>query len=216
MVIFKEREWDLNRLIRILYVLGIIFFNAQSSVADSQTENTQDHVKKFQNLSIQSIKENNYEEGIELINKAITLDPNNAKSYRLKASFLRLKDDFDACMSNLQKAVTLKQIDYPAFSLLSWFYATSPSQKFRNGRLALEYAELVSKKDPNHPLYLRNLAAAHAENGNFQNAIQIQTKALNNLLSKKTTEEVIEKYRALLNSYQNHAPWREDKLGNIN
>jgi hypothetical protein len=63
--------------------------------------------------------------------------------------------------------------------LLSSLYATNPSDKHRNGTLAVRLAtkgcELTNWKDC---IFLETLAASYAETGEFSRAIDYQTKAI--------------------------------------
>ena len=69
---------------------------------------------------------------------------------------------------------------------IAWLHATHPDPSIRNGKLALEVAgravELTSGKNPS---YKDTLAAAYAENGDFNKAIAIATSALKMVDIKK-------------------------------
>ena len=62
---------------------------------------------------------------------------------------------------------------------LAWLLATCPDATYRNGVRAVEHAtqacELSKWKNPNH---VGTLAAAHAEVGEFNKAIEYQKKAI--------------------------------------
>lgn len=66
-----------------------------------------------------------------------------------------------------------------AYNSLAWVWATHPDASRRNGKRAVEYAakacELLGWKNAG---FLSTLAAAHAESGNFTEAIRWQNKAL--------------------------------------
>jgi hypothetical protein len=60
---------------------------------------------------------------------------------------------------------------------LAWLLATCPEPKVRNGRKAVDLAKTLTEYDL-HPYNLTVLAAAHAENGDFAKAVEIQNKAI--------------------------------------
>ncbi|MCZ6873076.1 MAG: tetratricopeptide repeat protein [bacterium] len=97
--------------------------------------------------------------------------------------------------------------DHPqAHNDYAWLLATSRSKELRNGSLALEHAtRAVAKKRT--AAYLDTLAAAHAELGQFAEAIQFQEQALS-LVSEQQIELAAELQKHL-DAYHEAKPWRE-------
>lgn len=88
---------------------------------------------------------------------------------------------------------------------LAWLLATSPDDKVRNGKRAVELAaEACRLTDNKQPPYLSTLAAAHAEKGDFKQAVEIAEKAVG--LSQGAAKESVAKELA---SYQAEKPWRD-------
>lgn len=74
--------------------------------------------------------------------------------------------------------------DYAAHSLASWIYATCPEAKYRDGQKAVHHATeslrlfaVLGQKNVAWIAYAE-AAAAHAEAGDFQKAVELQNKAL--------------------------------------
>lgn len=93
---------------------------------------------------------------------------------------------------------------------LSWVLSTSPEDSVRNGKRALETGlqacELTEYKKSH---ILSTLAAAYAELGEFDKAIEWSTKAVE--LGTKEENEQVEQLKEELQSYKEKKPWREKK-----
>ena len=97
--------------------------------------------------------------------------------------------------------------DHPqAHNDYAWLLATSHSEELRNGPLSLEHALRAVEKNRT-AAYLDTLAAAHAELGQFAEAIQFQEQALS-LVSEQQIE-LAQELRKHLDTYLEAKPWRE-------
>lgn len=96
-----------------------------------------------------------------------------------------------------------------AKSNMAWIMATCPESKFRNGQQALKINQELLKEDRNNPSYLDNLAAAYAEVGDFDAAVDTQKNALKALSQSalNSTERV--GFEQRLEMYQRGKPYRE-------
>jgi tetratricopeptide (TPR) repeat protein len=88
---------------------------------------------------------------------------------------------------------------------IAWSLATHPSDKFRDGSLAVDLAvkacELTDRKTA---LPFDTLAAAYAENGNFKSAVEYSEKAL-----ELATPRQRDRFEKHLNAFRSGKPWRE-------
>lgn len=91
---------------------------------------------------------------------------------------MQLRNDA-AAVADYEQAKRLKPRDPWVLNNLAWLRATSPIAAVRNGKMAVQDAtracELRNWKDPNS---VDTLAAAHAEVGNFDRAIEFQKQAI--------------------------------------
>jgi hypothetical protein len=95
-----------------------------------------------------------------------------------------------------------------AYDRRAWVWAACPDPKLRDGKRAVESAtkacELTNWREPR---FLHALAAAHAEAGDFDSAVQWQTKALAFATNPSENQE----QRARLLLYQDKKPYRMRK-----
>ena len=151
-------------------------------------------------------------QAIETATAIITREPKNVSALRLRADTLLGVGDHLAAIKDYEKALEYG-IEEPTqrsgvLNNLSWVLATSPKDDVRDGERALKFgqeaAELTEFKEAH---ILSTLAAAHAEKGNFEEAIKWSTKAVE--LGREDKHEQIEQLEQELESYKQGKPWRE-------
>jgi len=90
---------------------------------------------------------------------------------------------------------------------LAWLLATSPEDALRDGKRALELALQASESSQyKKPHILSTLAAAYAETGAYDKAMEWSSKAV-----KLGREDIQGQLEAELKSYEQKKPWREKK-----
>ncbi|WP_236010536.1 tetratricopeptide repeat protein [Candidatus Laterigemmans baculatus] len=91
---------------------------------------------------------------------------------------------------------------------LAWVLSTTPKDDLRNGKRALELAtEAAELTEHQEPHILSTLAAAYAETGDFEKAIEWSSKAVE--LGKEQKHDQLEQLEKELESYRAGKPWRE-------
>ncbi|BAJ00476.1 tetratricopeptide repeat protein [Shewanella violacea] len=91
---------------------------------------------------------------------------------------------------------------------VAWILATCPEAEYRNGDKALELARSLVASDQQDPTNLDNLAAAYAETGDYNSAVETQQKAIHALKNSKMVNRSDE-FEQRLQSYQQNKPFRE-------
>jgi uncharacterized protein len=149
--------------------------------------------------------ETNYEEAVKWYRKA-------AEGGNVEASInMAIMYEFGlGVATNLARAIEfLEKGGEGGFNDLAWIYATASDPKFHNAKLSLEYA-LKSHAEPKY--YLDTLAAAYARDGQFDKAIEAQSKAVELLDKAEGLEHLKKDYRKRLELYRKHEAYTEDGI----
>lgn len=127
---------------------------------------------------------------------------NSATIHGLLGALLSSTGQHGEALAHLEAAHAVNPGDVTIASNLAWVLATSPEMMHRNGRRAVQLAELACKGTAyKSPPLLDTLAAAYAEAGQFDQAIQTTLKAIeitrsNPKASTATLESRLKLYRA--------------------
>lgn len=129
--------------------------------------------------------------GIADLTKAIRLDPNSAVSYTSRGVAWSRKGRYANALADYERALELDPapLDRPAG--LAELLAICPDSRYRNRARAVELiTEVCERTSYANVDYLRCLAAAHAEQGEFETAIEYEKMAID-LVSEPDVKEVI-------------------------
>ena len=128
----------------------------------------------------------------------IELDPKSAAAYNNRGFNQQLLGDAKSALADYHRALELS----PEYALChqnrAWLLATSPNDTIRSGPEAIKSALVACEVNKYRVLAdLRALAAAYAENGQFELAIGWQEKAIQLSASedKALEEKVLEQYK---------------------
>ena len=139
------------------------------------------------------------------MNDAIRLNSTESAWLHNRGVLWKNKKDYDKAIADYEEANRLDpKFVYP-FIARAWLRATCPDAKHRNGQQAVEYAtkacELTAWKNAD---YLDTLAAAYAEAGDFDKAVEWQKKGID--LAPADQKAAFE---TRLKLYQDKKPYRE-------
>ena len=129
-------------------------------------------------LGIIASRNGKLSEAAEHFHNAVIADPRMPEAYfNLGSTLVQLGRPKDA-LPLLRTGLTLQPRDTYALEMTARLLATDPDPAVRNGseavELAVRAARLTGGRDP---LVLSTLAAAYAENGQFENAVRAETAA---------------------------------------
>ena len=96
-----------------------------------------------------------------------------------------------------------------ALNNLAWILATTPDAEFRDGPEAVKLAEHSCEKSSwKETIPIGTLAAAYAEAGDFDKAVEMAQKACDTA-SANGEKELLKRNQNLLAQYKNRQPFRE-------
>ncbi|NVJ60438.1 MAG: sel1 repeat family protein [Gammaproteobacteria bacterium] len=97
-----------------------------------------------------------------------------------------------------------------AINNIAWIYATSSNPSLRNGERAIKLVKPLVDDQPERAIFVDTLAAAYAENQQYDMAVEQQKEAIQ-LLSDKVDQSTLDEFNQRLASYEANQPWRETK-----
>ncbi len=146
-----------------------------------------------------------FDEALKDFDQAIALDPDYADAYSNRGLIQNARGRADKAILDFQRCLELDPQHADACNDLAWLLATCPDANLRDGTRAVEYAtracELTAWKNWS---FLDTLAAAHAESGDFAQAVKFQQMAL-----KQSPAEAKRELRARRRLYNNDKPFRD-------
>jgi tetratricopeptide (TPR) repeat protein len=150
-----------------------------------------------------------YDRAITDLDEAIRLEPDKPSSgYYIRGAAWYMKKEYAKGVEDLDRAIGLNANETEALNSRAWAAATCPDPKFRDRSKALDFAKRACELDGSkNAFYLGTLAAAYADNGDFENAVKSQRKALEDqYYQKECGEEGIR----MLKLYEQKQPYREE------
>ncbi|QUG73240.1 tetratricopeptide repeat protein [Borreliella afzelii] len=174
-----KNAYDLNKKLNYALKAGIVSNNLGNfKKSEEYLGFFNDNVKKpneiaIYNLSIAKFENNKLEESLEIINKAINLNPEKSEYLYLKAS-INLKN------GNYQNAIPLYNlvIEKNPENISAYINLAKAYEKSGNKTQAISTLEKIINK--NNKLALNNLGILYKNQKNYQKAIEIFEKAIIN------------------------------------
>ena len=162
-----------------------------------------DYADAYFNLGTVLFQQGRIDEAIAQWQKALAIRPTDAEAHRNVASALRRQGNVQGAIAEYEQALNITPEDSVSLNNLAWILATSSDASMRDGArsvtLAVKAVQASGGKDPN---FVRTLAAARAEAGQFAEAVATAetAKALASTQGKpelaSRLEEEIALYRA--------------------
>ena len=142
---------------------------------------------------------------IEVLSSVISADPNHAGALRARGDANLAIGKHAEAIKDFEVAIKVAPENSGLLNNLAWVLATSPDDKLRDGKRAIELATKaceLTKFEQAH--ILSTLGSAHAETGDFDEAKKWAQKAV-----EAASAENKEQLQEELDSYESEKPWRE-------
>ncbi len=148
-----------------------------------------------------------FESAIKHVNFAIERDKENWNGYYSRADIYLSMGEHGKAVADYETAYKYNQTHDNLLNNWAWTLATSDKDEVRDGKKAVELAlKACEVSEYKKPHILSTLAAAYAEDGDFENAKKWAAKAV-----EIGREDIQEHLELELKSYQEGKPWRENK-----
>ena len=158
-------------------------------------------------LAFEHIRRKDYQKAIAACNRVIKDSPDCLEAYSLRAFANYSLKAYAKAIADFKQVIRIDPDHVSSLQMLAWLLSTRPEEKLRDGKYAVQLASRACElTDWKNASMLHCLACASAEVGNFQAAVEYETK----VLSLKGEIDV-ESSRKMLEMFQAGKPYRESK-----
>lgn len=168
-------------------------------------------------LAILHLSKGDNKQGIKFLRMANQLQPSDSRIMRLLAECELFGGNDARSIELLEKVVVLEPSLKRPKHFLAWLLATTPSEQLRDGERGTKImAPVFAQFGNNSATTLEVCAACSAEQGDFDQAIGLQQKALTLVRQNKSSDQYSEQQKAGLHErlkiYQAKKPYRNENL----
>ena len=167
----------------------------------------------YVNRASLDIKEHKFHQAIDDATKALLQNSSFNRAATLRAEANLKLGNYASARRELDQLISLGGAGNAydlALNDSAWLRATCPDPHFRNGQLALTQAALACRlTGERKPGFLDTLAAANAQEGNFDAAFRIEEKALTLRETSDEPKDLRDHLRKHMASFKQHRPWRD-------
>jgi tetratricopeptide (TPR) repeat protein len=214
---------NLEQVIGLRSRIALLENRIADAINDAQLLADRNPENSFHRLRLASLytMDDRPRKAIEVLTGLLQSQPENVAALRSRGDALLSVGDHQKAIADYESAVAAvgkveisdsdefqRQEAAGIYNNLSWVLATSPNDEIRNGTRSLELAEKAAAlSDYKAPHILSTLAAAYAEAGNFEKAVEWSQKAVE--LGDQEDHEQLEQLELELESYKKGEAWRE-------
>jgi Tfp pilus assembly protein PilF len=199
--------------------LGIVFLrngkvDQAISLLQAAVDLRPDNSPAHENLAKALLQKGQVADALVHYRKLLELQPDNIEVHNIVGTVLIQQGRIKEGVEEWQKVLAIQPDNGNAMSNLAWVFATSPEDSLRDGAQAVQLAEQAMRISGGRiPVIFRTLAAAHAESGQFSEAIETaqQGIALANSQGNSGLATELEGNIAL---YRERQPLRDPSLTN--
>lgn len=158
--------------------------------------------------------DNSPAQAIDILTQVLDEDPKDQGALEVRTSlYLAMTRDLEA-KQDLEKLLQLGTRNPSTYHQFAWLLAASSFDNLRDGKRALTLAEQAcSAADYKNPVFLRTLAAAHAECGDFEQARHWGSEAYG--IAQQIASAELAEYDSALNRFIDNQPIRMQRVSRL-
>jgi tetratricopeptide (TPR) repeat protein len=146
------------------------------------------------------------DKAIDDANQAIRIDSHSAAAYDTRGNAWMGKGQYDKAVADFNQVIQMSPKNAMALNDLAWLQATCPDAKYRDGQKAYQNANSAYQIDGGKSWgYIDTLAASYAECGDFDAAVEWESKAI----AQAGDAGGVDAARSRLELYKAKKPYRE-------
>src|SRR5438477_5164809 len=144
----------------------------------------------------------------------LSIHPYDAGAHTSLGNALVQKGLLREAADHYEKALQSEPDSIFPLNNLAWVMSTGPDDSLRNNEIAVQLATKANQlSKENNPVYIRTLAAAYAQAGQFEKAIEIAQRAAN-AADAEGAHDLAVQIREDVDLYQRRTPLRDPSLRN--
>ncbi len=161
------------------------------------------------NLGVALSAQSRFDEGIAHLKRAVAMRPDYAAAYRNLGEAYATRGQLADALPQYLRAAELQPDSVDILNRAAWILATATDDRLRNGRKALELAERAARLTKRGDVIaLDSLAAALAETGRFETAVETAREALA-LARTRNDQAIVPELEYRLKLYRAGRPFRQ-------
>jgi len=199
--------------------LGIVYLRQGNldeaiSLLQAAVDRRPDNSPAHENLAKALLQKGKITDALIHYRKLLELQPDNIEVHNIVGTVLIQQGRIREGVEEWQKVLEIQPDNGNAMSNLAWVLATSPDDSLRDGAKAVQLAEQAMRISGRRiPLLFRTLAAAHAERGQFSEAIQTAQQGIE-LANTQGNSELATELSGSIALYQERQPLRDPSSTN--
>ena len=173
-----------------------------------------DYADAHYNLGTAFFQRGRIDEAIVEWQRTLSIRPNDSGAHTSLGNALVQKGSLREAVLHYQTALEIAPNSILPLNNLAWVRATCPDASLRDGTKAVELAQQADQlSGGKNPIFIRTLAAAYAESGQFNDAIETARRALE-LAMAQGESDLANQIEQDVDLYRRHAPLRDLSLTN--
>jgi len=160
-------------------------------------------------LGLEWMKRGRLDEAVSSFGEVLRINPASAGAHFQLAVTLTKRRKTKEALAHYREALRLAPDSPATLNNLAWILATHPDADVRHGAEAVQLAERACERTGyQQTIFIGTLAAAYAEGGQFEKAVETAQRACD-LASSLGQTNLFERNQELLRQFKNGKPWRE-------